>query len=409
MDPSRAQRNLGLFSILKMFLENSGNKFAEFKKGLKLVLKQSLSENHKRQKTKIDTFVILLRKAYFRTFLNILADLAILAGMIFTAINYKLLLALLAGAVIATPPLLFIGLGIIAIGLVVRSITSIIYNFNKEPRNNIAIAGNTFILAAVGLLVASIFIPPLMPLLLPLAIAAGILGGNMLSNSGKEMSTTSRVLGNGLIIATVALLVASVFFPPLLPTLFIIAAATTVLGGTVLYNGDKEIESDSKNLHNAGNISILIGVVLTLAALVFPPIMPMLLIAAGFTVAVGYVGLFKSEKNFKFSPNIQAVEETQPQTQPQTASQGTYNEISQVLRQSTEEERTSNHESDESTHSSRESFDSNHSSPYSDFEDDGYGVFGQHRTKRFDSKEYCDLSDLEEENEEEITFNSPRK
>ncbi len=156
------KQNLGLISVLKILFSNpeSDNdkwKAKDERKTFYNGIRNALFINN----------IPGVRFAYARILANILADLAIVIGA-----------ALIIAAIVMTsfpvpvlPALMVIGLMMIAAATVTRAITSLIHKFDKNELRPYNWIGNTLVIASAGLMIASIFFPPL---LLPLLIGAGI-------------------------------------------------------------------------------------------------------------------------------------------------------------------------------------------------------------------------------------------
>lgn len=156
-------KNIGLISVLKILFSNPESVHAKFKaeSQRKALFKEGISN------ALSNNPLPGARLGYAKLLANILADLAIVTGA-----------ALIIAAIVMTsfpvpvlPALMVIGLMMIAAATVTRAITSLIHKFDKNKLRPYNWIGNTLVIASVGLMIASIFFPPL---LLPLLIGAGI-------------------------------------------------------------------------------------------------------------------------------------------------------------------------------------------------------------------------------------------
>lgn len=170
------KQNLGLISVLK-FLFNPGHRTTLYD-GIRHALLNDMSK---------------VRFAYARLLANILADLAIVIGA-----------ALIIAAIVMTsfpvpvlPALMVIGLMMIAAATVTRAITSLIHKFDINELRPYNWIGNTLVIASAGLMIASIFFPPLLLPLLVGAAAGLIVGSGTLIygsyNYTKNSSTASKI------------------------------------------------------------------------------------------------------------------------------------------------------------------------------------------------------------------------
>jgi len=182
-------KNIGLISVLKILFSNPESVHAKFKaeSQRKALFKEGISN------ALSNNPLPGARLGYAKLLANILADLAIVTGA-----------ALIIAAIVMTsfpvpvlPALMVIGLMMIAAATVTRAITSLIHKFDINKLRPYNWIGNTLVIASAGLMIASIFFPPLLLPLLVSAAAGLIVGSGTLIygsyNYTKNSSPASKI------------------------------------------------------------------------------------------------------------------------------------------------------------------------------------------------------------------------